>query len=86
MHEAIQSFFVVQVAIERAFDSVAKAGQELCNHLFKEPIRHTLQELIGSQPPADLEKVHLEIESIRAELRGLRTDLREIQLSQTQNV
>ncbi len=86
MHQAIQSFFVVQVAVERAASFITKTSEELSNEYLKKPLQRTLQELIGTEPPNEVEKLHSEIDSIRAELRGLRTDLRELQQNQSQPV
>ncbi len=79
MQRAIQSFFVVQVALERAVTTLSDVGRELVRERVQTPVQRSLQGFVGASPADELEKVRLEIESIRVELRGLRTDLRELQ-------
>jgi hypothetical protein len=85
MHDAIQSFFVVQVALERAIGTLGNIGHELVRDYVATPVQQQLRNFIGftgnSSNGGDVDKLNSEIESIRSELRTLRSDLRQMQQS-----
>ena len=79
MQSALQTFFVIQVALERATEAVSNASNEFVRKHITEPVREQMQRCLGACSSTDVDKLHTEIESIRVELRGLRNDLRELQ-------
>jgi hypothetical protein len=85
MHDAIQTFFVVQVAVERAICTVSNIGNELVGEYVRTPVKEHLRNFIGvsanGTSTGDVDRLNTEIESIRSELRTLRSDLRQMQQS-----
>lgn len=79
MRSAIQTYFVVQVAVERAVNTVSGLATEVVRERVQEPVQKTFHSLTGVGSAGEVEKLRTEIESIRAELRALRSDLRELQ-------
>jgi len=83
MHSAIQTFFVVQVALERAASKITGLGQSLICQFVTTPLQRSFTKVIGTIEKEDIQHLHNEIDSIRSELQGLRQDIRELQRSTT---
>lgn len=83
MHSAIQSFFFVQVALERAVNKVSDLTQSLMCEFVTAPMQRTFSKIIGGVEKEDLQDLRTEIEGIRTELQTLRQDIRELQRSAT---
>jgi len=79
MHIAIQTFFVIQVALERAATKIFDLGQTLVCDLVKAPIQRSFRDFIGTVEKADVQHLRDEIDSIRSEVQALRQDIRELQ-------
>ncbi len=83
MHSAIQAFFFVQVALERAADKVANLTQSMMCEFISTPMQRTLSRFIGTIEKEDIKDLLSEIDGIRSEVQTLRQDIRELQRSGT---
>jgi hypothetical protein len=83
MHSAIQAFFFVQVALERAADKVANLTQSIMCEFVSTPMQRTFSRFIGTVEKEDIQDLLSEIDGIRSEVQTLRQDIRELQRSST---
>lgn len=79
MRSAIQTYFLVQVAVERVANTVSGIASDVIRERVQEPVQKTFHNIAGTGSAGELDKLRYEIDSIRSELRALRSDLRELQ-------
>jgi hypothetical protein len=79
MRTAIQSFFLVQVIFERAFERLTEIGSSVTRQYVRTPLQQSLRDFIGANDNSDSDQLRTEVDSIRTELHSLRRDVRDLQ-------